>query len=482
MAAKLPPFGELRPELLSEWIHDQNPYDAANVSAGSPFLAFWRCKSCQHEWKARVSNRCRLGHGCPRCAGVKIDASQSIATLHPEMMEFWHRTKNAHLDPSTISAGSKERAWWKCKVCDHEWESYVFNKAKKGVGCPKCSGQFASEHNCLENLYPEIAAELHPTKNGILTGRSITGKSGQKVWWICPLCLNEYDAKVVNRTHRGSGCPLCASDSVGRQTAERLAAEEADSFLDYSYDADTQILEQHREIQAAFRNYLNIEPDPRSIDSLLSPRVKTRINYSPYYQRNYVWDTTKATYFIESILLGTEIPPLIFFDVNQAFEVIDGRQRFETILRFCEGKFALNRAGLHALKSLADKTFLDLPTDLQTSFLDTAIRIVKFRLVDSQRCNDLTQDLIKKEVFRRYNSGITPLRRIDVNRAVYIKDSITDHFKKQLKRNRRVFQAIVRCFMAESDRDKVDHPDTLEKACQVVRDLLISAETSVISA
>ncbi|MDZ4853204.1 MAG: HNH endonuclease, partial [Pirellulaceae bacterium] len=60
--------------------------------------------------------------------------------------------------------------------------------------------------------------------------------------------------------------------------------------------------------------------------------------------------------------------------------------------------------------------------------------------------------------------------------------SITDHFKKQLKRNHTVFTAIVRCFMAESDKDKVDHPDTLEKACQVVRDLLISAEISVISA
>jgi len=425
MAATLPPFGELRPALLAEWVYDKNPHDPTKVSGGSTFMAFWRCVTCAHEWKARVSNRCRKGHGCPRCAGQQIDESQSIAALHPEMMEFWHPTKNAHLDPKKISPGSKERAWWKCAVCDHEWDSYIFNKTKKGVGCPKCSGQFASDHNCLENLYPEISAELHPTLNGELTGRTLTGKSGQKVWWSCPVCLNEYEAKVVNRTHRGSGCPLCAGDNVGRQTAERIASEESDSLLDYSYDADTQILEQHREIQAAFRNYLNIEPDPRSIDSLLSPRVKSRINYSPYYQRNYVWDTTKATYFIESILLGTEIPPLIFFDVNQAFEVIDGRQRFETILRFCEGKFALNRAGLHALKSLADKTFAELPLDLQTAFLDTAIRIVKFRLVDSQRCNELIQDLIKKEVFRRYNSGITPLRRIDVNRAVYIKDSIT---------------------------------------------------------
>ena len=175
MAAKLPPFGEIRPNLLSEWIREKNPCDPATVSGGSTYMARWCCLKCSHEWIARVANRCRKGHGCPKCAGQIIDPIQSISVLHPELMELWHPTKNAHLDPTKISPGSNERAWWKCGVCDHEWDAYIFNRAKNGVGCPQCAGQFASAHNCLANLYPSIAVELHPTKNGLITGETLTG-------------------------------------------------------------------------------------------------------------------------------------------------------------------------------------------------------------------------------------------------------------------------------------------------------------------
>ena len=54
-----------------------------------------------------------------------------------------------------------------------------------------------------------------------------------------------------------------------------------------------------------FKQHLKIETYSQSIDSLYSPRLKNRIDYKPYYQRNYVWDNNKATYFIESILIGT---------------------------------------------------------------------------------------------------------------------------------------------------------------------------------
>ena len=66
-------------------------------------------------------------------------------------------------------------------------------------------------------------------------------------------------------------------------------------------------------------------------------------------------DEEKATYFIESILLGTEIPPLVLFQTKDKNEVIDGRQRYETIKRFLEDKLVLKDKGLHNLKALAGK-------------------------------------------------------------------------------------------------------------------------------
>jgi uncharacterized protein with ParB-like and HNH nuclease domain len=82
------------------------------------------------------------------------------------------------------------------------------------------------------------------------------------------------------------------------------------------------------EIREIFKNLIKIEPKVMSIESLFHNEERVNMtDYKPSYQRNYVWDDEKATYFIESILLGTEIPPLIYFRNTEKIEVIDGRQR-----------------------------------------------------------------------------------------------------------------------------------------------------------
>ena len=101
-----------------------------------------------------------------------------------------------------------------------------------------------------------------------------------------------------------------------------------------------------------FVNKLKIESKVVSIDSLFNDESKVRkTRYNPPYQRNYVWDSEKATYFLESILIGTEIPPLIFFRSEGRIEIIDGRQRYETILRFLHDELKLKKSGLKKKRS-----------------------------------------------------------------------------------------------------------------------------------
>lgn len=174
-------------------------------------------------------------------------------------------------------------------------------------------------------------------------------------------------------------------------------------------------LERQKVFEKIFREHLKIETYSKSINSLFSPRLLNKINFKPYYQRNYVWDNNKATYFIESILIGTEVPPLIFFDNNTDIEVIDGRQRFETILRFMNGDFSLTTKGLNILKQLKKCTYDDLakgdPTIIDI-FLDAKIRIIEFKLVNEPPLDKFLEDRVKKEIFSRYNTGITPLKNL----------------------------------------------------------------------
>ena len=185
-----------------------------------------------------------------------------------------------------------------------------------------------------------------------------------------------------------------------------------------------------------FVNKLKIETSVVSIDSLFNDEGKLkRTLYNPPYQRNYVWDAEKATYFLESIFIGTEIPPLIFFRSGSKREIIDGRQRYETILRFLHNELKLKKSGLKILDvlDLGKKVFSDLPIDLQNDFLDTKIRVIEFSFATSDGITRSDEDSVKQEIFKRYNSGITPLKSIEIDKAIYFEDDLNTFFKERLK-------------------------------------------------
>src|SRR5262249_45365491 len=81
-----------------------------------------------------------------------------------------------------------------------------------GSGCPFCAGNKVSVTNSLAALFPEIAAEWHPTKNGNLTPDHIVAGSALKVWWQCYNRLDhEWQTAVGHRTQKQGvkGCPFC---------------------------------------------------------------------------------------------------------------------------------------------------------------------------------------------------------------------------------------------------------------------------------
>lgn len=204
-----------------------------------------------------------------------------------------------------------------------------------------------------------------------------------------------------------------------------------------------------------FKSHLKIETYSKPIESLFSIRNKRKIDYKPYYQRNYVWDINKASYFIESIILGTEIPPLIFFNNGENIEIIDGRQRFETIQMFMDDSIKLKRKGLSCLKHLDGFSFNHLPDNIRDNFLDSTLRIIAFEIVNEPRLDPLLQDKVKKEIFGRYNSGITPLKRAEIDNAVYDNDNLSNIFKNNIKKEPLLHTMISDLFFKDTKKTKV---------------------------
>ena len=79
----------------------------------------------------------------------------------------------------------------------------------------------ASERS-LQALFPDIAKEWHPTKNGSLTPSQVTAHSAKKVWWLYPYddiktgkhFDFEWEMAIDNRTSQGCGCPYLSGRCV----------------------------------------------------------------------------------------------------------------------------------------------------------------------------------------------------------------------------------------------------------------------------
>lgn len=193
-----------------------------------------------------------------------------------------------------------------------------------------------------------------------------------------------------------------------------------------------------------FKNSLKIIPRTLAVKTLLSERNLRRIDYKPYYQRNYVWDNEKQTFFIESVLLGTEIPPLILFKSGGKIEVIDGRQRFETLKKFKENELTLGAKGLMALPALKKQTFNKLDDELKEVFMSSNIRVFEFEILS--KVTPDVEDKVKKEIFRRYNTGITPLTSVEVDGAKYDDDLFSNKIEEELEKDKSWYERMRMCF------------------------------------
>ena len=196
-----------------------------------------------------------------------------------------------------------------------------------------------------------------------------------------------------------------------------------------------------------------------------NPEEPDKIDYKPPYQRHYVWPPFKGTYFIETLLLHAEFSPIVSFVREVLHEVIDGRQRCETIDRFLRDDLSLKSSGLEKLWYLSGKNFSQLTPILQDRIESAKIRVIQVEFKNKEIVSPAMEELAKREFFRRYNLAITPLKKEEVYKAQYLKDEINTYFKNKLKEDKALFTQINEVF---------DHRSkNIEIQMQHIRQLLV---------
>lgn len=220
LVAKKGTFWEKYPEIAKEWNYEKNgELTPWMVMPGSNQYIWWKCSDCGYEWQTPAYSRTGQGTGCPKCTNrVIIAGDNDFATRYPELATEWNPEKNGALKPQDVAPKSNKKVWWRCSVCGHDWEASVSDRAS-GRGCPKCAIQkrvqgrtdtFIEKNGSLKQNYPQLAKQLHPTKNMELTAENISPYSSKKVWWLCQNG-HAWKAAVYSRVN-GNGCPICAKE------------------------------------------------------------------------------------------------------------------------------------------------------------------------------------------------------------------------------------------------------------------------------
>ena len=89
--------------------------------------------------------------------------------------------------------------------------------------------------------------------------------------------------------------------------------------------------------------------------------------FVPDYQRDFVWDETRQSKFIESIILGLPIPLIFVAETSEGrLEIVDGSQRIRTLTIFLDNELKLVK--LERLTNLNRFNFNDLSPSRQKKF------------------------------------------------------------------------------------------------------------------
>lgn len=160
--------------------------------------------------------------------------TQTLDITNPDLIRYWSE-KNSPMHNYT--KGSGKLVWWKCFVCNKEYDMIITNRTKTKkingiitykIGCPICAGfrnpdgskKIKRHSETLDITNPELIQYWADTRN-IST---FTKGSHKKALWKCFDCNEIYEARIHNKAKfeldvSGEriytvGCSKCAGKQV----------------------------------------------------------------------------------------------------------------------------------------------------------------------------------------------------------------------------------------------------------------------------
>ena len=206
---------ETNADILKYWNYEKNINDnPSNYSVGSGKVVWWKCEK-GHEWEQQIYQFSKKNEKCPYCSNKKLLIGfNDFASCYKDLLKEWNYKKN-RIKPDEIIKTSPIKVWWKCSVCDYEWETSIYVRSK-GHGCPNCATIATGESNAkikddsksLINVFPDVVNVWNYEKNFPLKPEQFMSASNKRVWWKCSKCGYEWETTICSKSHH-TMCGRC---------------------------------------------------------------------------------------------------------------------------------------------------------------------------------------------------------------------------------------------------------------------------------
>jgi Protein of unknown function DUF262 len=232
--------------------------------------------------------------------------------------------------------------------------------------------------------------------------------------------------------------------------ANEVTIQDLPEFLEDEFDNETNSEELESEVQPIIDDSgkdrkLFTHPYDFIIRSLKDQVDDGTLVLADDFQRRRVWDDTKASRLIESLLINVPIPVCYFAELEDgSYSVIDGQQRLTAIYRYLNDKFKLR--SLRIRSDLNKQKFSQLGISDRRSIQSRSIRCI---LIQKE-----SHPEIRFDVFDRLNSNSVKLNRQELRNSLYkgelnklIKELSENETFKRLRRSQNVDKRMNDCEM-----------------------------------
>ena len=207
------------------WDYTKNSLKPIEIAVKSDQRGYFKCDVCKHSFSSIVKNISRGLSWCPHCSvnpkhckDISCEWCNDKSFKSNEKSKLWHPTKNGDTNICFVTASSKDKYWFLCDKCGHDF--YSSPGMLKYGGCSYCSTSnwtHCGEKECEKCFKRSFASTdkakyWHPTKNGNTNILYLAKAARSSYWFLCGECNHSFELAIYN-IHAGNWCKYCSTSN-----------------------------------------------------------------------------------------------------------------------------------------------------------------------------------------------------------------------------------------------------------------------------